>query len=117
MPNVPPEERVHFELIQLENDDCDDGLVDELKGKKFFEWVKEDLNKNLGQNARRKYETFVGGFLTYHEKYVNDLERKIFFEWCHKGHINFVRIFIFRESSVIADPPKPKGPPPPESTE
>ncbi len=114
-PNIPPDERRHFEEIDLKYDDCDNGLEGELLIKGYYIWEIHQLDKNFKKKAQRKYEAFIGGFLYYYE--LDHEERKIFFEWCDKGQKNYVRIFINKPASIIADPPRPPAPPPPESSE
>lgn len=119
-PNIPPDERQHFEEIDLITKDCEDDVKDplkaELSSKGYDLWDRHDFSsKHFKKNAQRKYEAFVGGFLVYYE--LEHEKRKIFFEWCDKDQKNYVRIFINRPASVIANPPRPPAPPPPESSE
>ncbi|HKO81807.1 MAG TPA: hypothetical protein VJU78_15485 [Chitinophagaceae bacterium] len=112
---IPPDERHHFEEIELQYDDCEDGLEAELRSKGYSVWETHQLNKHFQKKAQRKYEAFVGGFLSFYER--DHEARKIFFEWCDKGQKNYVRIFIDGLASLLPNPPDPPGPPPPESSE
>ncbi len=114
-PGVPADERRHFEELDLQYDDCDDGLEAELLSKGYSVWETHQLNRRFRKRAQRKYEAFVGGFLCFYE--LDHEERKIYFEWCDKAQKNYVRIFINPPASFLPDPPRPPSPPPPESSE